>query len=87
MNWVETLPAIIPAQTMENAAEVVKNFSLKKWREKDGWHTHSAAIMPVTETFFNIVDAARKVDVLDFSADEPDQYFYFDSALDAEIIS
>ncbi len=50
--YIEQLPALIPASTIEEAAERAKKIALNKWQPGAGWYGHQAAILPVTKDFY-----------------------------------
>jgi hypothetical protein len=51
--YVEHLPALIPADSIEEAAENIKAFALERWKLSEGWSGHQAAITSVTTAFFD----------------------------------
>ena len=81
------LPALIPAASIEDAADAAKCFALNQWRTADDWYGLQAMIMPVTEAFYKAADDARAAGVLDFSKIEQEQCFTFDSELEADILT
>lgn len=72
-----SIPALIPAQSIEAAAEQAKKFAFDKWKPEEGWHTHQATIMAVTEAFYEAASAAALAGILDMSEEEG-QTFNFD---------
>ncbi len=73
---VFSLPALIPAESMQEAAERCRQHCLERWKPEDGFHTWQAALMPVTEAFYDAAFQAHNDGILDM-ADEPGQTFNF----------
>lgn len=52
ITYIEQLPALIPAYSIDEASEQSKTFALGRWKVSEGWYGHQAAIMPVTKDFY-----------------------------------
>ncbi len=71
--YCEHIPALIPAESIEDAAENAKNFALDKWKISEGWTGHQAGIKSVTKEFYDAaLDAleAGKIDDADSVSEE-----------------
>lgn len=75
--YTECLPALIPADSMQEAFEQARVFALDKWKTDEGWHTHQANIMPVPEKIYDAIFAALDANTLEVGDDEPGQTFNF----------
>jgi hypothetical protein len=78
--FVEHLPAIVPAASIEDAAENACAFAMERWKAVEGWYGHQAAIQPVTQTFYEAAFNAFDADVVELGnegKDEPGQVFQF----------
>jgi hypothetical protein len=77
ITYIEHLPALIPASTIEEAAERAKEFALNKWQPGAGWYGHQAEILPVTKDFYEAAFRAYKAGVVDTLDDEEGKFFTF----------
>lgn len=75
--YAEQRPALIPAVTIQDAAEQSKNFALDLWPKADGWYGHQAAVVPVTNYFLETVFEVFKAGAIGPDSEEP-QTFDFD---------
>jgi len=76
--YVEHIPALIPAESIQAAAEAAKKQALNRWKVEEGWHSHQAAIMPVTKDFYDAAFNAHRAGVVDVSDEiEQEQTFQF----------
>lgn len=76
--YVEHLPALVPAESIEEAAEAAKRQAFDRWKVTEGWYSHQAAVMPVTKAFFDAAFGAHRAGVVDIpEEDEPGQTFQF----------
>ena len=64
--YVEHFPALVPAESIEMAAEEAKKVAFNRWKTFDGWHSHQVAIQPVTHDFYEAAFAAHTDGVVDF---------------------
>ena len=76
------IPCLFPALTIAEAGEIARQKAFEQWNPNEGWHSHQAAIMPVTKAFFKLALEAYLAggieDVGQMSDDdEPPQCFNF----------
>lgn len=71
-------PALIPADSIEDAAKRAKEFAFREWPRNAGWYGHQAAIMPVTKEFIELAVHVTKLDQIDDHDEEPGQCFNFE---------
>ncbi len=69
---VECLPALIPAESMQAVVDNCRVRALDRWKPDEGWHSHQANIMSVTQAFYDAAFKAYDSGILDMS-DEPGQ--------------
>lgn len=50
-------PALIPATSIEEAAENARAHVFAEWPTSEGWYGHQAVVMPVTQQFFDLAQA------------------------------
>jgi hypothetical protein len=78
-----SIPAMLPAVSVEAAAEAARAASFERWKAEDGWYGHQANIMPVTKAFLqatlNACAAGVVGDIEELSDDEPPQTFNFEA--------
>ena len=65
------LPAIVPAVSAKGAAEACRSVALERWPLDEGWHSHQAAVLPVTKAFYEAARVALFSGVIDME-DEPE---------------
>jgi hypothetical protein len=81
--YVKHLPALQPAASIEQAADIAKNHALGRWKQSEGWYGHQAVIMPVPKSFYYATLDALKAGIVDESEDgEREQVFHFSENLD-----
>jgi hypothetical protein len=78
-SYIEHRPALVPASSIDEAAEAAKEFAFQVWPVGDNWYGHQAAIQPVTKEFFDIALRARDAGAIDLMTDEPPDTFRFDT--------
>ncbi len=77
-SFVEHIPALIPAASIEDAAEAAKNFALDKWKQSEGWSGHQAAVIKVTKKFYDAAFEADEADIVDtYDETEEERMFQF----------
>jgi hypothetical protein len=64
-------PALIPAESIQEAAAAARKHALERWKPEEGWHSHQANIMVVTKPFYDAFCAAYNAGILDMSDEEP----------------
>jgi hypothetical protein len=72
----ESIPAIIPADSIEQAGEQAHKYLIERWKPEEGWHKHQANIMPVSHAFYDEAFRAYDAGILDMS-DEPGRTINF----------
>jgi hypothetical protein len=77
--YVESLPALIPAGSIGEAAELAKSFAFKQWPINETWYGHQASIEPVTKQFFEIALEAYSAGAVDLTESELPNVFQFDT--------
>jgi hypothetical protein len=82
----EHLPGLIPAESIEHAAQLAEQKARAHWKVEDGWFSHQAMVQPVTQDFLDATDGARTQGILDLRAFEQPQRFEFETTLDADAI-
>jgi hypothetical protein len=65
------IPALIPAASIDAAAERARVMAFRRWLPEEGWHTHQANIMNVTKAFYDAFIEAQQAGILDMSDEEP----------------
>ncbi len=75
--YIEHTAALIPAKSMEAAADQAKAFALDKWKPDAGWYSHQAVVLPVTKQFFILAFDALDSGVIDELTDEEARCFIF----------
>jgi hypothetical protein len=69
---------LVPAGSIEEAAENAKNFALDKWKLSEGWFGHQASIMSVTKSFYDAAFNAKQAGIVDVDDEnEEGQVFRF----------
>lgn len=74
---VEQLPGLVPAESIEAAAESAKAEAFSKWQTSEAWYGHQAAIMPVTKQFFELALKALAAGAIDTITEEGERCFSF----------
>jgi hypothetical protein len=70
------LPALLPAYTKEDAVASARIHALTKWPPNYGWHSHQAAVIPVTKAFYEATMRADRAGIVDWETpDEPGESF------------
>lgn len=75
--WVEHLPALVPAASINAASEQVEVFAKDRWKLSEGWYGHQAVITPVTKEFFDLALDALEAGAIDEGDAETEQTFQF----------
>jgi hypothetical protein len=76
--YSESIPAIIPAASMDEAAEAAKKVALDRWKVSEGWYGHQANILPVTKAFYDAAFTAYDAGIVDIpDEDEPGGSYNF----------
>jgi hypothetical protein len=65
-----SVPALIPAASIQAASEVARAHAFERWKPEEGWHSHQANIMPVTESFYDAFVKASQAGIIDMSDEE-----------------
>lgn len=68
--YVEHIPALIPAESMEDLRRRVREYALDRWKVSEGWRDHQAAVMAVTEQFYQAANNALNAGILDWTPEE-----------------
>jgi hypothetical protein len=68
-----TMPALIPAENIDAAAEQCKQHAFARWKPAEGWYGHHADVMPVTKEFFDKALAAYMAGVIDLTPEGFDE--------------
>jgi hypothetical protein len=77
--YVENVPALVPADSIEEAAQAAREHAMTRWPPSQGWYGHQAAIEPVTAKFFEAAFRAHAAGVVEESADtEAPEVFQFE---------
>jgi hypothetical protein len=74
-------PALIPAESIHEAAKLCKVTAFQNWPKDQGWHSHQASISPVTEAFFEAAALAVRAGAIG-EDNERAQGFAFDDSAD-----
>ncbi len=74
--WVENTAALIPAASIEEAAELAKAFAVDKWKPSEGWYGHQAAIIKVTKGFYDAAFAAEEAGIIDSYDETPEEQVF-----------
>lgn len=61
------MPALIPAENIDAAAEECKQHAFDRWKPDEGWYGHHADVMPVTKDFFDKAFAAYRAGIIDMT--------------------
>lgn len=72
-----SIPAFIPADTVQAAAEVAKAHAFERWPPTEGWYGHQANVMVATKEIYESLLGAAEAGALDMS-DEPPLTFTWD---------
>ena len=81
------IPALQPAESIEQAAEIAKAKAFELWPTKDMWYGHQAALVSVTDAFYSASKEAERVGVIEWGAPTEERVFQFDDdVLDAECL-
>lgn len=75
------LPYPVLAETIEAAAEQIKQFAFERWNPSDGWRAHQAVIVPMSAEFYENAVGVYQGGGFDLSEDG--QTFYFSSDVQA----
>lgn len=76
--YVEHIPGLVPAHSIEDAADRAKEKAFERWPIDQTWYGHQAAIEPVTNAFFDVAIQAYKAGEIDSSDAEQPAIFQFD---------
>lgn len=63
--YVEHLPGLQPAPSMEEAIKKAREHALQRWPEDQGWFNHQAVAVEVTGDFYLLAEAMRRAGVID----------------------
>jgi hypothetical protein len=75
--YSECIPAIIPAESMEQAGELARQHLFERWKLEEGWHTHQANILPVSDDVYESIFTLDKANALEVDP-SPGQTFNFE---------
>lgn len=67
-------PGLVPTQTMDEAAVLIRDHAFKLWPESEGWTGHKAAVIPVTARFCEAYENAMRAGCLDMSSEDGQVY-------------
>lgn len=79
--YVEQFPALIPAESIEAAAEAARPIALERWKPSDEWYGHQITIEPVTEQFFDAAAAAATAGVIGEDDEAPKTFYLSDQGI------
>jgi hypothetical protein len=85
--FAHQIPVMHSAESIEDAAEIVRVHIFERLPETEGFYGYQAAITPITEDFYKAADDLRNAGVMDMSSNEESRCFSFDSELDSEFLS
>lgn len=81
----EHVAAMVPAETIQEAAELARREALQRWPSEDeaAWYNHQAAVLPADSQFYVRFFEALRAGIVDFECEnaEPGQTFRFDRSL------
>lgn len=67
-------PGLVPTQTMDEAAVLIRDHAFKLWPESEGWAGHKATIIEVTAAFCEAYENAMRAGCLDMSSEDGGVY-------------
>ncbi len=67
------IPAMIPAENIDAAAEQCRQYALSRWPPNEGWYGHHADIMPITRDFYDKALTAYQAGILDLTSEGFDE--------------
>jgi hypothetical protein len=70
-SYSESIPAFVPAESINDAAESVRTYLFERWKTTEGWHTHQANIMVLGEQQIAVIKEASAMGVIDVSEETP----------------
>ncbi len=73
-NYSECIPAFIPAESMDKAAESARTYLFERWKPTEGWHTHQANIIALGEQQIAAIKEASAMGVIDVSEETPQTF-------------
>jgi hypothetical protein len=73
-----SMPAMIPAESIEEAGELARQQMFERWKPDEGWHSHQANILPVSDEIYESIFELDDTDALDVD-DSEGQTFNFPS--------
>ena len=73
------LPALIPAESIEAAAEAARIQAFERWKPAEGWHTHQIHVLPVTMAFYEAAFKAYDEGGIDEEPEGEGRAFNYDS--------
>ena len=68
--YVEHIPALIPSESVDTLREHVRQYALNRWKPEEGWRDHQAAVMTVTDSFYEAAGNALGAGIIDWSPEE-----------------
>ena len=68
-----TIPAMVPAENIDAAAEQCRQHALARWPTSEGWYGHHADIMPITRDFYEKALSAYRAGILDLTSEGFDE--------------
>ncbi len=71
--YVEQIPVLQPAETIEQMAQIVKAYALERWKAAEGWYGHQAAAMTVTQAFYQAAADALAAGITNPNAADNEQ--------------
>lgn len=71
-----SIPALFPADSMRHAGELAREQLFERWKPEEGWHTHQANILPVSQEVYDSWVALSKAHALEVD-DGPGETFNF----------
>ncbi|MFN6963958.1 MAG: hypothetical protein ACK4S4_09350 [Pyrinomonadaceae bacterium] len=76
--YVEQLAALVPALSIADAAEMVKQCAFEKWPTVEGWHGHRAVISMPHRNFHTFAARAYVLGKIEMDPVDPETTFIFD---------
>jgi len=70
-NYSECIPAFVPAESIDDAAESARKYLFERWKPTEGWHTHQANIIALGEQQIAAITKASAMGVIDVSEESP----------------
>jgi len=64
-SYCECIPAFIPAESMEAAADLARVYAFERWKPEDGWRGHQANILPIAEAQIDAMLGAYDLNALE----------------------